>query len=181
MKSIFLNRLNQYLLIPLVLILLMSGFSEAKKIHPLHDRVLVTFDTSKGIEQSFEIIALTHEVVSPRDAASGLPTGKRQHKPVNITKEVDKSSPILGSLFHGTDNFTYLRIEFVRASKKRSRPIKTITLDGANVCGMKNAYSSSGEGIETEKISLCYQSITWTWHTEDGDKVIEDTWKQPEE
>jgi hypothetical protein len=33
------------------------------------------------------------EVVSPRDAASGLPTGKRQHKPLTITKEIDKSSP----------------------------------------------------------------------------------------
>ncbi len=34
-------------------------------------------------------------VVSPRDAASGMPTGKRQHKPFSITKPVDKSSPLL--------------------------------------------------------------------------------------
>jgi hypothetical protein len=34
-------------------------------------------------------------VVSPRDAASGLPTGKRQHRPMTITKELDKSSPKL--------------------------------------------------------------------------------------
>jgi hypothetical protein len=27
----------------------------------------------------------THEIVSPRDSASGLPTGKRQHKPFVIT------------------------------------------------------------------------------------------------
>ncbi|MCB2047736.1 MAG: type VI secretion system tube protein Hcp [Novosphingobium sp.] len=32
---------------------------------------------------------------APRDAASGLPTGKRQHKPMTVTKEVDKSSPML--------------------------------------------------------------------------------------
>jgi len=32
---------------------------------------------------------------STRDAASGLPTGKRQHKPVTITKPIDKSSPLL--------------------------------------------------------------------------------------
>lgn len=35
------------------------------------------------------------EIVSPRDAASGLPTGKRQHKPITISKEIDKSSPKL--------------------------------------------------------------------------------------
>lgn len=32
---------------------------------------------------------------STRDAASGLPTGKRQHKPLTIVKEMDKSSPLL--------------------------------------------------------------------------------------
>jgi type VI secretion system Hcp family effector len=35
------------------------------------------------------------EIVSPRDAASGLPIGKRQHRPVTITKTLDKSSPEL--------------------------------------------------------------------------------------
>ena len=33
-------------------------------------------------------------IVSPRDTASGLPTGKRQHKPVVVTKPVDKAAPI---------------------------------------------------------------------------------------
>lgn len=41
-------------------------------------------------------------VVSPRDAASGLPTGKRQHAPVTITKELDKSTPLLSRTASGT-------------------------------------------------------------------------------
>jgi hypothetical protein len=40
-------------------------------------------------------INFDQQIVSPRDAASGLPTGKRQHKPFVITKELDKSSPTL--------------------------------------------------------------------------------------
>lgn len=40
-------------------------------------------------------INFDQQIVSPRDAASGLPTGKRQHKPFVITKELDKSSPML--------------------------------------------------------------------------------------
>ncbi len=32
------------------------------------------------------------QVEATRDAATGLPTGKRQHKPVSVTKELDKSS-----------------------------------------------------------------------------------------
>lgn len=38
-------------------------------------------------------ISAKQDVKSPRDASAGLPTGKRQHKPVTITKEWDSSSP----------------------------------------------------------------------------------------
>jgi hypothetical protein len=38
-------------------------------------------------------IDFDQEITSPRDAASGLPTGKRMHKPFTITKELDKSAP----------------------------------------------------------------------------------------
>ncbi len=32
------------------------------------------------------------DVKSPRDAASGMPTGKRQHQPIRITKESDQGA-----------------------------------------------------------------------------------------
>ncbi|MEO6134481.1 MAG: hypothetical protein ABIP35_04975 [Ginsengibacter sp.] len=37
-------------------------------------------------------ISVGNEIVSPRDAASGLPTGRRMHKPFVITKELGVSS-----------------------------------------------------------------------------------------
>jgi type VI secretion system secreted protein Hcp len=51
--------------------------------------------TQKGREGQIAVYAYHHEVISPRDSASGLPTGKRQHKPLSITKEIDKSTPLL--------------------------------------------------------------------------------------
>jgi hypothetical protein len=42
------------------------------------------------------------EVVSPRDAASGLPTGKRQHKPMTVSKETNKSTPKLAESVSST-------------------------------------------------------------------------------
>ncbi len=47
------------------------------------------------------VISFDQEIVSPRDAASGLPTGKRMHKPFVITKELDKSSPVLAKSASG--------------------------------------------------------------------------------
>ena len=51
--------------------------------------------TQKGREGKIMVIAYSHEIVSPRDTASELPTGKRMHKPLVITKELDKSTPLL--------------------------------------------------------------------------------------
>ena len=34
-----------------------------------------------------------HFVASVRDAATGLPTGQRMHKPLMITKELDRTPP----------------------------------------------------------------------------------------
>ena len=50
--------------------------------------------TQKGREGKIMVIAASHEIISSRDAASELATGKRQHKPFTITKELDKSTPI---------------------------------------------------------------------------------------
>src|SRR5574341_454269 len=51
--------------------------------------------TQKGREGMMQIVSTSHEIVSPRDPASGLPTGKRQHKPFTITKTIDKATPLL--------------------------------------------------------------------------------------
>lgn len=39
--------------------------------------------------------AATTDVQAPRDSSSGMATGKRQHKPLTISKEMDKASPKL--------------------------------------------------------------------------------------
>jgi hypothetical protein len=49
---------------------------------------------AQGVDPSIPHLSMKFEcVVSPRDAASGQATGKRQHKPFTITKELDKMSP----------------------------------------------------------------------------------------
>src|SRR5262245_39730421 len=51
--------------------------------------------TQRPRENSILVQSISHEIVSPRDVASGQATGKRQHKPLSIRKTVDKSSPQL--------------------------------------------------------------------------------------
>jgi len=52
-----------------------------------------TDDMVRSDSTEIPVYALTQEVKVPYDAASGQATGKRQHSPVTIVKELDKSSP----------------------------------------------------------------------------------------
>jgi type VI secretion system secreted protein Hcp len=51
--------------------------------------------TQKGREGLISGFEFKHEIISPRDAASGLPTGKRQHKPFIFVAEVGQAYPAL--------------------------------------------------------------------------------------
>src|ERR1700741_4405062 len=68
--------------------------------------------TQKGREDSIGVIACSHEVMTPRDPQSGLPTGQRMHKPFVVTKELDKSSPILYNVLCTNENCTEVVVKF---------------------------------------------------------------------
>src|SRR5947209_16426326 len=72
--------------------------------------------TQKGREGSIAVYAINHEILSPRDVASGLPTGKRQHKPFTITKELDKSTPLLFKVLVTNENLTEVVLKFFAPS-----------------------------------------------------------------
>jgi len=62
-----------------------------------------TYSWSWGVSQAsrvnkIEAIVVHHEIVAPRDVASGQSTGKRQYQPVIIRKKIDKASPLLRKL-----------------------------------------------------------------------------------
>ena len=49
----------------------------------------------EGHEDETLIQAFTHKILLPRDPQPGQPTGQRVHTPMQITKVMDKSSPLL--------------------------------------------------------------------------------------
>jgi type VI secretion system secreted protein Hcp len=93
------------------------------------------------------ITGLSHEIVSPRDPASGLPTGKRQHKPLTITKEIDRSTPLFLNALVTNENLPTVKISITDGT---SNTIMTIELTNASVA------DRSEEGA-TEHISFTYQ------------------------
>jgi len=55
---------------------------------------------------------LSSTVNRVRDHADGMPTGKRQHKPMVITKELDRSAPLLYNVLVTNENITEWALKF---------------------------------------------------------------------
>jgi type VI secretion system secreted protein Hcp len=68
--------------------------------------------TQKGREGKIMVIAVSHDIMSPRDPAPGLAAGKRQHKPFVITKELDKSTPLLYNALVNNENIIEWELQF---------------------------------------------------------------------
>ncbi len=139
--------------------------------------------TQKGRENKIMVIGFNHEVVSPRDAASGLPTGKRQHKPITITKEIDKSTPLLFSILVHNENIKTWKLECWQPSATGAeKQHYTIELLNANIAAIRaemlnNKYPENMRHNEREHVSFTYQKITWTWV--DGGITADDDWESP--
>ena len=113
-----------------------------------------------------DVTAVSHEIVSPRDAASGLPTGKRQHKPITITTEWGASTPLFINALVSNENLTSVLIGLLRNGNQ----VATIKLTNANVA----QYDQHGGSVT---FALTYQKIEWTWV--DGGITAQDDWEAP--
>ena len=144
--------------------------------------------TQKGREGKIAVIAVSHEIISPRDPASGLPTGKRMHKPFVITKELDKSSPLLYNSLVNNENIPDWQLQFwtpqLKATTGSGNEVQhyTVKLTNANVASIafrmaNNKHPDLMKFAEYEEIALTYQKIEWTWN--DGGITALDDWEAP--
>jgi type VI secretion system secreted protein Hcp len=142
----------------------------------------------KGREGKIMVIAVSHEIISPRDAASGLPTGKRMHKPFSITKELDKSSPLLYNVLVNNENITTWRLEHwtpqLSAKQGTGSEVQhyTVELKNANIASItfrmaNNKHPDLMKFAEYEEIAFTYQEIIWTWN--EGGITASDDWQSP--
>ncbi len=132
-----------------------------------------------GRENSIMVIAFSHELVSPRDAASGRPTGKRQHKPIKITKEIDRSTPLLMNALTSGENLNG-RLEFWQPSPSGTEvQFYSIELINAQIVSIKqemlnNKYPENMQHKEREHIAFTYETVVKT--IEDGAISAEADW-----
>jgi type VI secretion system secreted protein Hcp len=131
-------------------------------------------------------VAFAFQIESPRDASSGLASGKRQHKPIVITKETDSSSPLLFQHCASGQVIPKIKIEFLSATGGAgTHRFATLELTNAvlerHLRGkilpsvIKNPTVRKGGGEEIEEIEFTYQKIEWTWIK--GGTTVADDWE----
>ena len=141
--------------------------------------------TQKGRENKILVIAASHDIISPRDPASGQASGKVQHKPFVITKELDRSSPLLYQMLVTNEKITDWKLQFWAANRTArtgagtERQHYSVTLKSASITGINFRMLNTKDPelsrfAEYEEISFSYESITWTW--EDGGITAQDDW-----
>ncbi len=139
--------------------------------------------TQKGRENTILVVSTDHLIVSPRDAASGQATGKRQHQPLVITKELDKSTPLLYQALVSNESISEFRLDFYRTTKAgMEQQFFTISLVNAFISSIKfemlnNEYPENLKIPQREKIAFTYQKIVWTF--QDGGITAQDDWEAP--
>jgi len=146
--------------------------------------VLKAEDSQAGREDTIEIYGFSHEIQAeaPADTASGLPTGKRQHKPISVTKPIDKATPLLLKALVDGKKFGVCKIEVYKTAGKLSQERLLYSIDlksdedstGVFICNRSEVLEG---GRYSEEVSFCYDEIVWEYA--DGGITVEDDWETP--
>ena len=140
--------------------------------------------SSDGRGNDIECYSWDHHLFWPVDPATGSLTGKRQHRPVKITKSVDKSSPLLFQALANNENVNTARFRFYRPDPATGdeQHYYTILLENGRISRITTLSPDTLEAGNAaqpvkETVSFTYQKITWTY--EPTGVSHEDDWQVP--
>ena len=112
---------------------------------------------SKASAGSITVTTYQYELVSPRDPASGLPTGKRMHKPITVTHELGGSSPQFLNSLATNETLDSVVINFFRTDRTgKDVNYYRVKLTNGSVSDVKQ-YSSGNDVLED--VSFTFQKI----------------------
>ena len=133
--------------------------------------------------ERIDAVGFSYEVTSPRDAASGMASGKRQHKPLQITKAVGASSPQFFQALTTNEVLQSVVLEFTKTDKNGEEYVFfTIRLVNATVSSIRQhtpenasgGKDASGAAVPVEEISFTFQRIEM--ESKDGKTMAVDDW-----
>jgi type VI secretion system secreted protein Hcp len=137
----------------------------------------------KGQEGNIRIFALNHEIVSPRDTASGQATGKRQHMPLRCVMQQGKPTPLLFQALTMNKTIPKVEISFYRPNPTGDGTREkyfTYVLTDVSISSVRPWMANIKDGNVADygtqvEVAFVYRSIVWTYTN--GGITHEDSWQ----
>jgi type VI secretion system secreted protein Hcp len=118
-------------------------------------------------------LGFAYELKSPRDAASGHASGKRQHSPIRIVKEWGAATPQIFQALVTNEVLSEVTMEFRKTDSDGQESVYyRIKLKDASVAGIRqftsdngidgassSKHAGSGNSQELEEISFTFRTI----------------------
>jgi type VI secretion system secreted protein Hcp len=144
--------------------------------------------TRQSTQDKIEASGFSFEITSPRDAASGLASGKRVYKPLTITKEIGAASPQFLQALTTNEVLKTVTLDFYKTNANGEEYIYySIKLTNATVAGIRqHTPDGAGAGMggdkhtsgvsmpQLEEISFTFQKIEV--ESKDGKTMAADDW-----
>jgi len=122
-----------------------------------------------GHENEILCQSFHHDVQIPTDISTGLAAGKRVHGPMNIIKNIDRTSPMLYSALVSNELLTEVVIKHYKTDPTGTLQNHfTVKLENAIIKAIRasapNYLDQTKEQFTyTEEVSFTYQKISWLW------------------
>ena len=127
------------------------------------------------------ITAFEWETLMPIDAASGHPSGKREHKPVVFRKEVDAASPQILEALVTDETLKSVLFEFTSVSQDGKETVDyTITLANSAVAAFRESVYTGERGgppvdpRRLDEVTLTFQKVEMS--NKAGGTAASDDW-----
>ena len=112
-----------------------------------------------GAATLMDVRSFNASVTSPRDLASGQASGKRQYKPLVVTKKMDAATPLLHKALATNETLPSVVLVIYRPGTTTAE--ETITLTNATVSEIGNSDSGAGDALPLETLSFTFQTIKY--------------------
>jgi type VI secretion system secreted protein Hcp len=139
--------------------------------------------TSLGREDSIECLSYFSDVITAREAGSGIATGRRAHQPIRILKRIDKSTPLIAKALCNNEVMEGI-FKFFRPNPGgdgTTQHVFTVSFKEARVANQRivspNTISPAlaVEPVQ-EEVSFIFHTIEWTY--EIGGVSHVDSWRE---
>jgi type VI secretion system Hcp family effector len=130
-----------------------------------------------GTATFMDVRSFSTSVSSPRDLATGQASGKRQHKPLIVTKSMDAATPLFQKVLDTNEVLTSVVLKIYRSGT--TTVDQTITLTNAGLSQIDTVDTGAGDALPLERLSFTFQKIKYEFSVNGGVRSYEDSLVAP--